>query len=560
MRSIPTRCELPAAVGLFAIMTASGCSEHLAAPIPAQHDDVAPARHGGTLRLASFADVRTLDPAGPLDGLAGEAIHLIFAGLVDYDHQANVVPDLADHWDVDDGGRTYRFTLRQGVVMHDGAELTADDVKRSVERSLHPSTPNPNASYFVGIAGYDAYAAKKAAHLSGVEVDGPYVVSFRLTAPDATFLPLLAMPTLRPTCRSATDRYVDTWLPCGAGPFKLEPKGWQRGTSLRLVRHAGYFLTGLPYLDAVEWTYDMQSLAQRFRFEDGQLDMIRDLTQADLTRFLADERWKPYGVAESDTSIFGESMNTRMPPFDKVEVRRAVAAAIDREHYRVLKPANMSPLSQVIPSAVPGYDPTFRGQRYDYPAALEHMRKAGYAFDPSTGRGGWPAPVAYLLYDQGVVLYTAQVLQQELAKIGIRLELKVVSWPAFLAMRTEPDRAGMSLGSWSMDYPDPSTFFEPLFGSASLAGESTYSSAFYSNPALDDLLLRAHREGDSSLRNRLYREANEIVCLDAPWAFTFGYHWFDVRQPYVRGFTPHPVWGRDVSRVWIDRTSAEVQK
>jgi len=556
MRSIPTRCERSAAVGLFAIMAAAGCSEHLAAPIPAQNDAAATPRRGGTLRLASFADVRTLDPAGSLDGLAGEAIHLIFAGLVDYDHEASVVPDLADHWDIDDAGRTYRFTLRQGVLMHDGSELTADDVKRSVERSLHPSTPNPNASYFVGIAGYDAYAAKKAEHLSGVEVDGPYVVSFHLTEPDATFLALLAMPTLRPTCRSATDRYVDTWLPCGAGPFKLESKGWQRGTSLRLVRHDAYFRMGLPYLDAVEWTYGMQSLAQRFRFEDGELDMIRDLTQADLTRFLADERWKPYGVAESDTSIFGESMNTRLPPFDNVEVRRAVAAAINREHYCVLKPADMTPLSQVIPSSVPGYDPTFAGQRYDFAAALEHMRRAGYAFDPSTGRGGWPHPVEYLLYDQGVVLYTAQILQQELAKIGIRLELKVVSWPAFLAMRTQADRPGMALGSWSMDYPDPSTFFEPLFGSASLAGESTYSSAFYSNPDLDELLQRAHRESDRSLRTRLYREANEIVCQDAPWAFTFGYHWFDIRQPYVRGFTPHPVWGRDVSRVWVDRASS----
>jgi ABC-type transport system substrate-binding protein len=487
--------------------------------------------------------------------VSSEAIHLLFAGLVDYDSQAKVVHDLADHWDVEDGGRTYRFTLRQGVIMHDGIELTADDVKRSVERSLHPSTPNPSASYFANVAGYGPYESRETDHLSGVGVDGRYVVSFRLSEPDPTFLPLLAMLTLRPTCRSATDRYADTWLPCGAGPFKLEADGWQRGTSLRLVRHAGYFRRGLPYLDAIEWTYGMQALAQRFRFEEGELDMTHDLTQADLARFLADERWKPYGVAEFDTSIFGESMNTRLPPFDNIEIRRAVAAGIDRDHYRVLKPANMTPLAQAIPSAVPGYDPAFEGQRYDYPAALEHMRAAGYPFDPATARGGWPHPVEYLLYDQGVVLYTAQVLEQELAKIGIRLVLKVVSFPAFLAMRTDSNRAGMSLGSWGMDYPDPSTFFEPLFSSASLAGESTYSSSFYSNPRLDDLLSRARRESDPGRRAALYAEANAIVCSDAPWAFAFGFHWFDLRQPYVRGFAPHPVWLRDVSRVWLDRDS-----
>jgi ABC-type transport system substrate-binding protein len=542
------------AIGLaVAAAAASGCGERLAAPIPAEHGEAAAPRRGGTLHLAALVDVRSLDPAGPLDQVSVEAIHLIFAGLVDYDDETNVVGDLADHWDVDDSGRTYRFSLRRGVRMHDGTELTAADVKRSAERSLNPSTPNPNASYFVGIAGYREYAAKRAEHLAGVVVESPYVVSFHLTEPDATFLSLLAMPPLRPTCKDATEKYVDTWLPCGAGPFKLAGAGWQRGTSLRVVRHDGYFRPDLPYLDAVEWTYGVQHLAQRFRFEDGDLDIIRDLTQADLTRLLADQRWKPYGAAGADTSIFGEAMNTRKPPFDNIEIRRAVASAIDREHYRVLKPANMTPLSQVIPASVPGYDPAFQGQRYDHAAALEHMRRAGYPFDPNTGAGGWPSPVEYLLYDQGVILYTAQVLAQELAKIGIRLDLKVVSYPAFLAMRTDPERAGMSLGSWSMDYPDPSTFFEPLFGSASLAGEATYSSAFYSNPRLDEILARAHGESDRASRARLYRDANAIVCGDAPWAFTFGYHWFEFHQPYVRGFAPHPVWGRDVSRVWLDR-------
>jgi ABC-type transport system substrate-binding protein len=212
----------------------------------------------------------------------------------------------------------------------------------------------------------------------------------------------------------------------------------------------------------------------------------------------------------------------------------------------------MTALGQAIPSAVPGFD-RVAGQTYDYRAALDHMRAAGYPFDPDTGRGGWPKPVDYLLYDQGVVLYTAQLLQQDLARIGIRLALKTVSWPAFLAMRTQRNRPGMAFASWQMDYPDPSTFFEPLFASSALAGESTYSTAFYSNPQLDALLDRAHGEGDSAARADLYRRADAIVCDEAPWAFTFGYHSFDVRQPYVRGFSPHPVWGRDVTNVWLDR-------
>jgi ABC-type transport system substrate-binding protein len=79
------------------------------------------------------------------------------------------------------------------------------------------------------------------------------------------------------------------------------------------------------------------------------------------------------------------------------------------------------------------------------------------------------------------------------------------------------------------------------------------NTAFYSNPRFDDLVARAHLEADPAGRKALYREANAILCDDAPWAFTFGYHLYDVRQPYVHGFVPHPVWPLDVSGVWLDR-------
>src|SRR5208283_1626911 len=97
-----------------------------------------------------------------------------------------------------------------------------------------------------------------------------------------------------------------------------------------------------------------------------------DLTDADLARFMADPRWKPLGVVQADTKVYGEAMNTRVPPFDNVEVRRAVAAAIDREQYRMVLPVRMTPMGQVIPKDVPGYDPAFVGQKYDYAAALDH--------------------------------------------------------------------------------------------------------------------------------------------------------------------------------------------
>jgi ABC-type transport system substrate-binding protein len=559
IRAMPSARRPTTRVVAF-VATLLGCKGELAAPIPAEHGSDALPRRGGTLHLASIADIRGLDPAGPVDAIAGQALHLIFAGLVDFDDQGRVVADLADHWELDDAGTSYRFVLREGVRMQDGEELTAADVKRSVERALHPSTPDADASYFDGIAGYAAYAAGRSEHLEGVVVESRYVVVFRLRQADATFLSVLALLAPRPVCKTGGDRYVDTWLPCGAGPFKLLAGRWQRGTSLRLERHDGYFRPGLPYLDAVEWTFNMQPLGQRFAFERGELDLLRDMSQSDQTRFARDARWTPFGSHDADTSVYGEAMNTTMPPFDNVEVRRAVAAAIDREHYRLLKPGYVTPLTQPIPPDIPDHAPDLPCQRYDYAAALEHMRRAGLAYDPVTGRGGWPKPIDYVLYDKGLPVWTAQILQQDLAKVGLRLELRLMSFPAFLAIRQRPGGAAMSLGTWSMDYPDPSSFLEPLFTSGAIGTESTSNTAFYSNPRFDDLVSRAHRELDGEQRRSLYREASAILCDDAPWAFTFSYHWFNQLQPYVRGPVLNAVWIVDPTRTWLDRADSAADR
>jgi ABC-type transport system substrate-binding protein len=531
------------------------CNGPFPAPIPAAHPDDATPRRGGTLQLGSFADIRGLDPAVSSDELASSVLEEVFAGLVDYDSAAQIVPDLARRFEVSPDGLVYTFYLREGVRFQDGTELTADDVKRSVERALHPTTPSPSASLYDTILGFAAYTAGTAEHLEGVIVEGRYVVAIHLRETDARFLSVLALQALRPVCPSAGNRYDDTWEPCGAGPYKIAPSGWDRGRSLRLVRHEGYFRPGLPYIDAIQWTFAMNRAGELYAFEDGNLDLTHDLGDAELQALRADPRWSPFIANEPDRTIDGEVMNTEIPPFDNIEVRRAVAAAINRDHYRAYKPESLSPNAQALPPAVPGYDPHFVGQSYDYPAALEHMAKAGYAFDPSTGRGGYPGVIPYLLVRQGSTEYTSQILAQELSKIGIRIELHLVNWPTFLSLAYTRGTVAMVDPGWSMDYPDPSDFFEALWSSKAIQGEQSTNTAFYKSPRVDDLIERARHELDPAKRLLLFTEANHIVCDDAPWAFTTTRRFEDVSQPYVRGFKPHPVWTFHSSGTWIDRAS-----
>jgi ABC-type transport system substrate-binding protein len=541
---------------LLALATAA-CSADLPAPIPSAHSDETP-RRGGSFTSASFGDIRTVDPANIADGIVPQILQGIFAGLVDYDEEGKLYPDLADHWTVSDDGTRYRFVLREGVRFHDGEELTADDVKRSVERALHPTSPNPSSAYFAPILGYADYVAKKADHLAGVTVDGRYVVTFAIDKPDSAFLPLLAMHPLRPVCKSGGDRYVDTWLPCGAGPFKLLPGGFEPGRQITLVRHEGYFRPGLPYLDSFRYLFHVNATSQRFKFTTGEQDILRDFLSPELLKFQADPRWKAYGEYETEKQLSGFAMNTEMPPFDNVEIRRAVAAALDRDQLRQVRAANMRPAYLPVPPAVDGYDPTLKGQSFDLARALEHMKRAGYPFDPVTRTGGWPHVIPYLTYVQGLDEYLVQVVMQQLARIGIHLDIRVVNYPTFLALRGRRKQAASGPGFWQQDYPEAGSFLEPLFHSKSINDEDSNNWSFYANPRVDELVDRARHELDHERRKKIYGEAQEIICDEAPWAFTHYYRFFAQWHPYVHGYRPHPTWTTDAKRVWVDRAAGPV--
>jgi ABC-type transport system substrate-binding protein len=552
MRWIRARADVALALALGA----AGCSRELPAPLP---DASSPApRRGGVLQLATFGDVRSVDPANISDGLAPQIVEHLFAGLVDYDADGRIEPDLAERWEIADEGKTYRFFLRPGVRFHDGEELTAEDVKRSVERALHGSAPNPNASYCSVIVGFADLNAKRAEGLPGVEVEGRYVVSFHLQEPDATFLHVVAMQQLRPVCRTGGSRYSDGWLPCGAGPFKLPQGGWQRGHSLAIVRHDGYFRPGLPYLDGIRWTLHENTNSQAFKFLRGDLDVMRDFVTPDLLRFQADPRWAPFADFGGGAQILGESMNVETPPFDNVEVRRAVSAAIDRAALRKVRAATLTVADQLVPPGVFGHDDALEGQRSDLAAALEHMRRAGYPYDPVTRTGGWPHVIPYLVYKQGLQEFMGQVLAQQLEEIGLRIEIRIVNYPTWMALRGRRKATAFGPGFWLQDFPDALSFLEPLFHSKSIANEDSNNWSFYRNPRFDDLVDRSHRELDEGRRKKLYSEAQKILVDDAPWAFTENVRLYTQRQPYVKGSATHPMWTHQATRTWLDRLAGPV--
>ncbi len=546
MRSIHTKIELALAAALLL-----ACEGRVAAPIG--QDRPGPPQRGGTLRTAFFTDVRSLDAATAFDTASGAIESLIYDRLVSYDAAGKIAPQLAESIDVQDDGKRYVFTLRRGVLFHDGTALTAADVKRSIERSLHVKTPCPVPSYYERIVGYRAYHDGKAKRLRGVQVQGDHVVSVQLTEPDATFLHIMALAIVAPLCKSAGttwDRNFSS-APCGTGAFKVER--YENGQSIRLVRHDGYWQKGKPYLDAIEWNLSVQPFTQRFKFEKGDLDYMREFSAADSQLYRTDPRWKGRGEWEASLTTVGTLLNTEMAPFDNRHMRRAVAFGINREQVAAIHPGHVKPHTKIVPETLIPSTPGYPSQRFDYKQALEEMRLAGYAYDPTTNTGGYPHEIPYLAIIDSNSAQAAEVYQQQLARIGIRIRIQLVGWPTYLARSSRRKTVQMGFVGWHADFPDPSTFFEPILASKAIQEEESQNAAFFRNAELDGLLERARRSTDEALRSKLYRRAEAIVAEEAPWATAYAYRWFELWHPYVHGYTPHPVLTQNVGDMWFDQ-------
>ena len=509
-------------------------------------------RRGGTLRVASFVNLRALDPALAFDESARGINELAFARLVTWDAAGHMVPDLARTFTTSPDGKRFTFELREGARFHDGKPVTARDVKRSLERMLHPKTPSPGTSMYANIKGFSAFRAGKAPELAGVEVLGERLVAIELDQPDATFLPKLTLPFAAPVCASAgafADPH-DGALPCGAGPFRIE--AWDADKGVRLVRHEGYYAPGKPYLDGVVWSVNVPSTTQRYKFERGELDYVYELSSSDRDRYQASPAWAKQHRWVVNATTFAIFLNTEMPPFDRRAIRRAVAHAVDPTVIEGMR-ADLVPVDRVVPAVIPGPEQRPPMRRHDLQRALAEMAEGGYPYDPATGRGGYPEPIDYLAIADSSDQQHAEIWQQQLARIGLRVRLRLATFASFLAEAQRRRTSRMGNTGWSADYPDPSNFFEPTLSSEAVQDESSENVAFFANRELDEVLARAHEEPDQSKRFAYYERAEEIVRDEAPWVPTFNSRTFEVWQPWLRGYVRNAVIRGRFNDVWFDR-------
>src|SRR5690606_12374331 len=209
----------------------------------------ATAQQGGRAVVSFQVDVSTLDPAIGYDWQNWSIIKSIFDGLMDYEPgTTNLEPHLAESYTVSEDGRTYTFTLRQGVKFHNGRELVAEDVKYSLEPVLDPATQSPGQGLHLRIEGGQAFIDGQADEVVGIRVVDDRTIEFTTSEPDASFLHKLGLNFAHVVPREAVEAAGGDFghQPVGTGGFKL--REWVLGQRLVLERNPDYFAEGVPYL------------------------------------------------------------------------------------------------------------------------------------------------------------------------------------------------------------------------------------------------------------------------------------------------------------------------
>jgi len=494
-----------------------------ATPVPSPVSAATRAPADGSLHLYGQEPV-TLDPALAADTYSHEYIGKIFSGLVRMSSNLEILPDIAERWEVDDSQTVYTFYLHQNVKFHNGRSVTAEDVRYSIERACDPETGSRVASSYLGdIVGAADKLSGRASQVSGVQVLDGHVLRITVDAPKAYFLAKLTYPTSFVVDREQVEGASGDWWEeaNGTGPFRLK----QFSSASIVLQANDDFYRGWPSLDEV--IYRLTGGGAVGQYERGQID-VAPVSVADVDRVLdPNNPLHDELVVVHSLDTYYLAFNTTLPPFDDSKVRLAFAYATNKRAVAdVILNKMVEPAAGILPPNMPGYNKDLKGIPFDPDVALDLLDESNYVGD---------LPIVYTVSGQGGPGALPEALVESYRQIlGVEIETQQMSWSRFLDGLDKQQFQMFSLG-WIADYPDAQNFLDLLFHS-----QSEYNHTAYSNREVDALLEQARTESDRGIRLDLYQKAEEILVWDVAWIPL--YHGIDYQlvKPYVKGLVISP--------------------
>ena len=502
------------------------------APSAAEESSAAPSQGGSFRRL--WSDPPTLDPHLTGDTTSAGIVVEVFSGLVALSTDLQLIPDIAERWDVDDTGTIYTFRLRENVKFHNGNPVTADDFKWSIERASKPNTASAVVdTYLNDIIGFNDYFEERADEITGIRVIDDLTLQITIDAPKAYFLAKMTYPTAYVLDRTVVEAGGRSWWidnPVGTGPFKLTE--YRIGERIILERNEDFYRDP-PAIDRVVMNLaGGQAMAM---YENDEID-ITGVGLFDLDRVLDPQEPlnKELVIAQPGFSVAYIGFNTDEAPFDDAKFRRALNYSIDKGLIATEVLSELvKPAYGILPPSFPGYNPDLKGLEYDPEMAKQLLSESKYA-DPESR----PRIVITVPGTGGVIGLDLEVIIAMWENtLGVEVEIEQVEWATYLdELDAKALQAYAGLG-WQADYPDPQDFLDILFHS-----ESSINHGNFSNDAVDKLLEEARTESDIAQRIALYHDAEQLIVEAAAWVPL----WFDGEQyalikDYVKGYQLTPM-------------------
>lgn len=492
---------------------------------------------GGHLRRALSSDPGNLDPALTNTVRAIAVKMSIFDSLLRLNPKTlELEPGAAEAWTVSADNKTITFRMRRGIRFHNGREMTADDVKYTIERLLTPEIGSPFIRSFDRLAGAREFIAKQAREVSGIRILDRYRLAVTNAIVDSTFP--LSFSELFIVPKEEVERLGREFgqRPVGSGPFIFV--SWSRDDTLLLRENPNYW-EGRPYISALEFRIIPDPATTQAEFDTGRLDFML-LSDATYRRYADDPRWKPYVIEVSELFTRHLGFNVTMKPLDDVRVRQAINYAIDKATMvRTILQGKAIPAVGPLPPSINAWNPSLRGYDYNPQRARELLAQAGYpnGFDLELHGSSSPVIGRWL-----------EGFQRYLTEVGIRAKIVQQDFGVML------DRAGKGeIPTWTLSHgggPNCVNYLGP-FRSRNFGPPGNRMR--YKNDRVDALIDEAERTFNAPRQIQLCREAERLIVADAPWFF-FNYNKAVlVHQPAVHGLVGNPVEMdyQPMHRVWI---------
>jgi peptide/nickel transport system substrate-binding protein len=462
----------------------------------------ASAQTANPLRVRLNADIRSTEPGVNRDANTdGVVLHLV-EGLVALREDTSIGPLLASKVDVSADGKTYTFTLRDGVKFHNGAPLTADDVLWSWNRQMDAATNWRCRSEFDG---------RGLVKVLSVEAPNPKTVVYKLDSASALFLATLARMDCGGTGvvhRSSVGADGKWAAPVGTGPYKLGE--WKRGQYVELARYDGYAarsdaasgFTGAKKAEvpAVRFVIIPDSSAAKAALLAGNIDVLMDASSSDLAELRARADVQ-VDVAPS-MGLNGLLIQTRDPVLKDARIRRALALAVDQD---ALVQSVSEGLAKRNNSPVPATSP--------YHTAVQ---AAGFKHDPAEARrllaaaGYSGQPLKLIANKRYNSMFDAAVLVQGMAQaVGLKIDIEVLDWATQLDRYTKGDYQLMSF-SYSARL-DPALNFEMMMGPKDKQPRKVWD-----NPEMQAKLGTAMDVADRAQRQAIFDELHRRFIDEVP--------------------------------------------